>query len=230
MNTSPEDNAAHILIIDDDRRIRQLLIKYLTENDFRVTAAENAAQARGRMKGIDFDLLVLDVMMPGESGLEFARDLSKTNDVPILMLTALSEKEQRIDGLEAGVDDYLPKPFEPRELLLRINNILRRSRTTETVPNEVRMGQISFLSARGELNRAGIPINLTARECDLLRVLSSNAEKTFSRIELSEQDSTGRERSVDVLVNRLRQKIEPDPANPVYLRTIRGAGYALFCD
>ena len=230
MRAPPEDNAAHILIIDDDRRIRQLLTKYLTEHDYRVTAAENAAQARARMRGIDFDLLVLDVMMPGESGFEFAQDLRKSNDVPILMLTALSEKEQRIKGLEAGVDDYLAKPFEPRELLLRIHSILRRSRKDESAPSEIRMGDISFLSARGELNRAGIPINLTARECDLLRILSSNAGKTFSRTELSDQDSTGRERSVDVLVNRLRQKIEPDPANPVYLRTIRGAGYALFCD
>jgi len=226
----PDDNASHILIIDDDRRIRQLLTKYLTEHNYRVTAAENAGQARARMKGMDFDLLVLDVMMPGESGLDFARDLRIGNEVPILMLSALSEKEQRIVGLEAGVDDYLSKPFEPRELLLRIASILRRSRTQIPVPNEIRMGDIAFLSAHGELNRAGISINLTSRECDLLRILSSESGKTFSRTELSEQDGMGRERSVDVLVNRLRQKIEPDPANPVYLRTIRGAGYALFCE
>lgn len=230
MTRPPDDNAAHILIVDDDRRIRHLLTKYLTEHNYRVTAAENAAQARARMKGMDFDLLVLDVMMPGESGIDFARDLRSYNQVPILMLSALSEKEQRIVGLEAGVDDYLAKPFEPREFLLRIASILRRSRTQTPVPSEIRMGEISFLSTRGELNRAGMPINLTARECDLLRILSSESGKTFSRTELSEQDGMGRERSIDVLVNRLRQKIEPDPANPIYLRTIRGAGYALFCD
>lgn len=230
MTHPPEDDAPHILIIDDDRRIRQLLIKYLTEHAYRVTAAENAAQARARMRGMDFDLLVLDVMMPGETGLEFAGDLRKTSDVPILMLTALSEKEERIDGLEAGADDYLAKPFEPRELLLRIGSILRRSRVNQAVPSEIRMGEIIFQPERGELNRAGAPINLTARECDMLRILASKAGQTFSRTELSEQEGMGRERSVDVLVNRLRQKIEPDPANPVFLRTIRGAGYALFSD
>ncbi len=226
----PEINAPHILVIDDDRRIRQLLQKFLTENGYRITIAESAAEARSRMKGLAYDLLVLDVMMPDETGLEFATALRRTSNVPILMLTAMSEPEHRIKGLETGVDDYLPKPFEPRELLLRIGNILRRSQTSPPEPAEIRMGECVFIPARGELRQNGNPIRLTTREREILRIFASNPGHTFSRQELSESIGTGRERSVDVLINRLRQKIEPDQATPVFLQTIRGAGYALFSD
>jgi len=226
----PETNAPHILVIDDDRRIRQLLQKFLSENGYRITIAESATEARSRMKGLSYDLLVLDVMMPGETGLEFASDLRRTNTVPILMLTAMSEPEHRIKGLETGVDDYLPKPFEPRELLLRIGNILRRSRSAPSEPAQIRMGDCVFIPARGELRQYGNPVRLTTREREILRIFASNPGRTFSRQELSESIGSGRERSVDVLINRLRQKIEPDQTTPIFLQTIRGAGYALFSD
>ncbi len=226
----PDTDAAHILVIDDDRRIRQLLQKFLSENGYRVTGAATAAEARSRMRGLEYDLLVLDVMMPGESGLEFATGLRRTSDVPVLMLTAMSEPGQRIEGLETGVDDYLPKPFEPRELLLRIGNILRRARFSAPEHSEIRMGDCVFIPARGELLQNGRPVRLTTREREILRIFASQPGKTFTRAELSETDGLGRERSIDVLINRLRQKIEPDLSIPVYIQTIRGAGYALFCD
>lgn len=226
------EDAAHILIIDDDRSIRQLLKKYLSVNGYRVTVAESAGQARARMKGLAFDLLVLDVMMPEETGMEFARSLRGDDcEVPILMLTALTDTDNRIEGLESGADDYLPKPFEPRELLLRIRNILRRGQV-QPIPalEEIRMGGSLFLPLRGELKCNGEMVRLTAREKEILQIFAASPGKTFSRFELSENDGSGRERSVDVLINRLRRKIEPDPAVPVYLQTIRGAGYALFTD
>ncbi len=226
----PDTNAAHILVIDDDRRIRQLLQKFLTENGYRITIAASAAEARSRMKGLEYDLLVLDVMMPAETGLEFAADLRRTSNIPILMLTAMSEPEHRIKGLETGVDDYLPKPFEPRELLLRIGNILRRSQSAAAEPAEIQMGDCIFTPSRGELRQNGKPVRLTTREREILRIFASSPGRTFSRQELSETVGTGRERSVDVLINRLRQKIEPDQTTPVYIQTIRGAGYALLCN
>jgi two-component system phosphate regulon response regulator OmpR len=184
MDTLP-DNAAHILVVDDDQRIRDLLARYLFEQGFRVSTATDAASARAAMRGLAFDVVILDVMMPGESGLELARDLKSISSIPICLLTAQAEPEQRIEGLEAGVDDYVAKPFEPRELLLRLQNILRFAQ------------------------RPGTPI---------------------ARHELASDEATGSERAIDVQINRLRRKIETDPANPVYLQTVRGKGYILHTD
>ncbi|MEM6665787.1 MAG: response regulator transcription factor [Pseudomonadota bacterium] len=226
------DDAPHLLIVDDDRRIRSLLQRYLSENGFRISTAETAIAAREKMTGLAFDLIVLDVMMPGESGLEFTRALRETSDIPILLLTARSEAEHRIHGLELGADDYLPKPFEPRELLLRINRILRYTRPDEpeqTIEN-VRMGDLQFHLARGELLRSDEPVRLTERERDLMRVFAATPGETVSRLDLVEDGSAGSERAVDVQINRLRRKIEKDPANPVFLQTVRGIGYRLMVD
>ena len=226
----PADNATHILVVDDDHRIRELLARYLVEHGFRVTPAADAASARAAMRGLSFDLVILDVMMPGESGLDLARDLKTTTGIPICMLTARSEAEHRIEGLEAGVDDYLPKPFEPRELLLRLQNILRRARGIAPPQDEVRMGDFVFHMGRGELRRGEETIKLTERERDLLRQFAQRAGTPVARHELSSDDTTGSERAIDVQINRLRRKIETDPSNPVYLQTVRGKGYILYVD
>ena len=224
------DDAPHLLLIDDDRRIRQLLGRFLTENGYRVTAAEHAMAAEARMRGLTFDLLILDVMMPKVSGFDFARQLRATSQVPILMLTARSEPEHRIKGLELGVDDYLAKPFEPRELLLRVNNILkRRDRVVAPTRSQlVRIGELTFDMISGELRHGDEQVRLTERERDLLRVLARNPGETVSRLDLAEAGITGSERAVDVQINRLRRKIEADPANPIVLQTVRGVGYRLF--
>jgi len=224
-----QDDAPHILLIDDDRRIRQLLSRYLLEHGYRVTTAESAFVAEARMQGLAFDLLILDVMMPGRSGFEFAAMLRESSEVPILMLTAQAETEHRVEGLALGVDDYLAKPFDPRELLLRIANILKRSsRTDEPRRADIaRFGDITFNLGNGELHRGGKPIRLTERERDLLRVLAASPGNTVSRADLAKAGITGSERAVDVQINRLRRKIETDPANPVVLQTVRGVGYRL---
>lgn len=222
------DDAPHVLVVDDDRRIRELLKKYLTDHGNRVTTASDAAEARLHLNGLAFDLIVLDVMMPGESGLELAASLRRASAVPILMLTARAEPDDRIHGLEIGVDDYLAKPFEPKELLLRMANILKRS-VAAPAPSEISIGQSVFLLEKGELRRAGEIIKLTSRERDLLRQLARAPGRTFAREELAQSGEVGT-RAVDVQVNRLRRKLEPDPRNPVHLLTIRGAGYALCCD
>ena len=228
---TPPDDAPHILVVDDDSRIRDLLTRYLTEHGFRVTPAGDAASARAAMRGLSFDLIILDVMMPGESGLSLARGLKQISSVPICMLTARSETEDRITGLEIGVDDYVAKPFEPRELLLRLQNILRRGRTQPAgARDEVRMGKFAFHIGRGELKRGDETIRLTERERDLMRQFAQRAGMPVARHELSPDDSTGSERAIDVQINRLRRKIENDPANPVYLQTVRGKGYILYTD
>ena len=217
------DDAPHVLVVDDDHKIRDLLRRFLTENGFRVTPAADAAAARAAMRGLAFDLVLLDVMMPGESGLDLARALKSNLNVPILMLTALSDAEDRIAGLEAGVDDYLPKPFEPRELLLRLQNILRRGRTMSgggSNGDEVRMGAYVFHISRGELKRDDETIKLTERERDLLRLFAQRPGMPIQRHELSSDDTTGSERAIDVQINRLRRKIESDPSNPIYLQKI----------
>ncbi len=224
------DGAAHILVVDDDRRIRELLLSYLREQGFRVTTAANAGDARARMAGLAFDLLILDVMMPGESGLELTRSIRAEIDVPILMLTALADADNRISGLESGVEDYLPKPFEPRELLLRIRNILKRRVSPDEVPDSIKMGACRFNIERGELKSEGRTIRLTTRERDLMRIFAMNRGKTVSRAKLSAGGETAGARAIDVHINRLRQKIEPDPTTPVYLQTVRGAGYILYAD
>ncbi|MDZ4366541.1 MAG: response regulator [Afipia sp.] len=225
----PSDDAPHILVVDDDRRIRELLKRYLSDNGYRVTAAENAAEARARLAGLSFDLLVLDIMMPGESGLDLTRDLRRNSTVPILMLTARGEASDRIDGLERGADDYLAKPFEPRELLLRIGTILRRAQAPGAVRHdEVSLGSCRFNTTRGELWNGDRQIRLTTREIQLLRIFAANPGKPLSRMDLCDNEAA--ERSIDVQINRLRRKLETDPRNPVYLQTVRGEGYALMPD
>ena len=231
MNTAsatPDDNAPHLLVVDDDRRIRDLLSRFLLAEGYRVTTAETAAEARIRLEGLRFDLLILDVMMPGETGFELARAIRKTSAVPILMLTARDEKESRIEGLETGADDYVAKPFEPRELSLRIANILKRARPVAPAPAEsVRFGQLVFHVARGELRRGDEILRLTDRERDMLRVLCASPGETVPRMALAGNGASLNERAVDVQVNRLRRKIERNPANPLIVQTVRGIGYRL---
>jgi two-component system phosphate regulon response regulator OmpR len=231
MNTAsatPDDNAPHLLVVDDDRRIRDLLSRFLLAEGYRVTTAETAAEARIRLEGLRFDLLILDVMMPGETGFELARAIRKTSAVPILMLTARDEKESRIEGLETGADDYVAKPFEPRELSLRIANILKRAQPVTPAPAEsVRFGQFVFHVARGELRRGDEILRLTDRERDMLRVLCASPGETVPRMALAGNGASLNERAVDVQVNRLRRKIERNPANPLIVQTVRGIGYRL---
>jgi two-component system phosphate regulon response regulator OmpR len=225
---NPPDDAPHLLVVDDDRRIRALLSRFLVGEGYRVSTAETAAEARAKLEGLKFDLLILDVMMPGESGFDFARTIRTSSTVPILMLTARDEKESRIMGLEIGADDYLAKPFEPRELSLRVANILKRARPPAAPAAEsVRFGQFVFHLARGELRRGEEVIRLTDREREMLRVLTANPGETVPREELAGNGEAVSERTVDVQVNRLRRKIERDPSNPLIVQTVRGVGYRL---
>lgn len=224
------DDAAHVLVVDDDKKIRDLLSRFLFESGFRVTSASDAESARAAMRGLTFDLVLLDVMMPGDSGLVLARELKSTLDVPIILLTARADTEDRIEGLETGADDYLPKPFEPRELVLRIQNILRRGAASKTALDEVQLGDYTFFIARGELKKKDQSVRLTERERELLRQFAQRPGTTVPRHELCQDESTGSERAIDVQINRLRRKIEVDPSNPVYLQTVRGKGYILHID
>ena len=220
-------DAVHILVVDDDTRLRELLRKYLADSGFRVTASESAEDARQRLEGLSFDLIILDRMMPGEDGLAFTEWLRPRSKVPILMLTALGEADDRIAGLEGGADDYLVKPFEPRELVLRIKNILRRL-PEEPAPDETSLGDFVFDHEREELRRGSKLIRLTSTETRLLKILAENPGVILSREELSRRfTGSGTERTIDVQVNRLRQKIESDPRLPRYLQTVRGRGYVL---
>jgi two-component system phosphate regulon response regulator OmpR len=222
------DDAPHLLIVDDDRRIRDLLSRFLSGEGYRVTTADTAAEARARLNGLSFDLLILDVMMPGESGFDLAKAIRDSSNVPILMLTARDAAESRIHGLEMGADDYLAKPFEPRELSLRIANILKRAQPAVTPPSEsVRFGQFVFHIARGELRRGEEAIRLTDREREMLRVLAATPGETVSRLALAGEGGPVSERAVDVQVNRLRRKIERNPTNPLIVQTVRGVGYRL---
>lgn len=229
---TPQDDAPHVLLVDDDRRIRHLLSRVLQREGYRVTTAVSAEDAGAHLKLLHFDLIVLDVMMPGENGYQFAQRLraeaSEIGRAPILMLTARAELEDRIKGLEAGVDDYLAKPYDVRELTLRVAALLRRSRPVMTAasPNPARFGDFSFDPDRGELKRGDELIRITERERDMLRILSENPGETVTREALGGGEA-GNERTVDVQVNRLRRKIEEDPANPLLLQTVRGIGYRL---
>jgi two-component system, OmpR family, phosphate regulon response regulator OmpR len=226
--TQPDDDAAHLLVVDDDTRIRSLLSQYLTGRGFRVTVAANATEARRKLAGLDFDLLVLDVMMAGETGVELTRSLRETKNVPILMLTALSETDMRIKGLEAGADDYISKPFDPRELILRINSILRRGGAPAGPKLEqIIFGGFSFNIVKRELKRGAEVIRLTDREQEIMSAFAQKPGQTVPRYELVGEESEIGERTIDVQINRLRRKIEIDPANPVYLQTVRGIGYKL---
>lgn len=224
------DDAPHVLVVDDDQKIRDLLVRYLYEHGFRVSSAENVETARAAMRGLAYDIVLLDVMMPGESGLTLAREIKDSTRIPVCLLTARAEAEHRIEGLEIGVEDYIPKPFEPRELLLRLRNILRRGERPSAPREEVHMGAYVFNLGRGELKRDDETIKLTERERDLLRLFATKPGIPIPRHELSSDDSTGSERAIDVQINRLRRKIETDPSNPVYLQTVRGKGYILYID
>lgn len=228
---------AHLLIVDDDERIRGLLQKFLIRQGFLVTAARDAGHARRILLGLDFDLIVLDVMMPGEDGVSLTAAIRKTSNTPILLLTAKSETEDRIAGLEAGADDYLAKPFEPKELLLRINAILRRMpevTTREVAPKLLTLGPVRYDIERGEMWRGEDLVRLTATESQLMRIFAARPGEAVSRSSLVEDlgrdRSQSQERAVDVQITRLRRKIESDPKQPRYLQTVRGSGYMLAPD
>ena len=236
MTTSPEPDA-HILIVDDDERIRGLLQKFLARHGYWVTPARDAAHARRILEGLEFDLAVIDVMMPGEDGLSLTRYLREAFSTPILLLTARGEADDRISGLEAGADDYLAKPFEPRELVLRINAILRRVPREEPVqepPKTLHLGAIRYDMSRGEMWEGEQLIRLTATESALMRIFSKEPNAPISRSQLvsdlGRDDGQAQERAVDVQITRLRRKIEADPKQPRYLQTVRGAGYMLAPD
>lgn len=226
-------DAAHILVADDDVRLRGLLQQFLTRHGFRVTTAADAREALARFDSIAFDLLILDVMMPGEDGLDLTKRLRAASEVPILLLTAMGEAADRIKGLASGADDYLVKPFEPDELLLRVRAILRRAPPppAAVAGDEVRFGDFRFDLKREELQRGETVIRLTAAEASLLKVLAQNAGVAVKRGDLLRLSSiSGGERTVDVQVTRLRRKIEPDPKQPRFIQTARGAGYLLRVD
>ena len=223
----PADDAAHLLVVDDDRRIRELLSRFLRKEGYRVTLAAHAAEARTHLKNLAFDLIVLDAMMPGENGFQFAAATRLDSQVPILMLTARADAEDRVRGLEAGADDYLAKPFDHRELLLRIASILRRVAPRQGGERLVRFGSFAFSVERGELRQGEEAVRLTDREREMMQVLASQAGGTVSRDALAASAAGANERTIDVQINRLRRKIEVDPANPAHLQTVRGIGYRL---
>ena len=227
----------HLLIVDDDQRIRELLQKYLMRNGFLVSIAQDAAQAKRLLRGLSFDLIVLDVMMPEQDGLSLTRELRDSMDTPILLLTARSETEDRISGLEAGADDYLPKPFEPKELLLRIHAILRRvpeQSEIDNLPKLIVLGQARYDVQKGELWAADLQIRLTGTEAQLMRIFAKSVGQPISRAALVSQmgrdQGQAQDRAIDVQITRLRRKIEANPKEPRYLQTVRGAGYMLSSD
>jgi two-component system phosphate regulon response regulator OmpR len=227
----------HVLVIDDDARLRRLLARFLGENGFMVSTAADAGEARRHLAALQFDLLVVDVMMPGENGLALTKDIrantaGANSAIPILMLTAMGETRDRIAGLEQGADDYMSKPFEPRELVLRINSILRRTPKTESVgAMELRFGDCRYDLARQSLSRNGEAVHLTAGEAELLHILARSAGTPVDRGALAAAAEEGANpRTIDVQITRLRRKIEPDPRQPRYLQTVRGTGYLLRTD
>ena len=225
--------ARHLLIVDDDDRIRELLKEYLAREGYRVTGAAHAAAARRLMELIEFDLVVLDVMMPGESGLElttWVRSKAQLSRTPVLLLTARGEASDRIDGLSRGADDYMSKPFDPKELALRIDAILRRTGVKPIMPREIKLGTATFDLERLELTRDGAPMRLTEAEGQLLKTLALHAHAPVERMDLSPDTADITGRAVDVQVTRLRRKLEADPKNPRYLQTVRGVGYMLAPD
>lgn len=237
--SNPDLPSAHILVVDDDERIRSLLRRFLMRSGYLVTTARDAAHARRLLAGLDFDLIVLDVMMPGEDGYSLTRALRQHMATPILLLTAKGETEDRISGLESGADDYLAKPFEPRELLLRIGAILRRMPASEMRgPKFLSIGQLRYDADKGELWQGETPMRLTGTEHALLRRLADTPRQAVSRAELiedlgrspGEDAAENSERAIDVQITRLRRKIEPDPREPRYLQTVRGTGYMLVPD
>ncbi len=224
-----DENASHILVVDDDDRIRTLLKQYLARHGYRVSLAANGEEARKLMGAVEFDLIILDVMMPGVSGFDLTEKIRAASNVPIILLTARGLADDRVEGLRRGADDYLSKPFDPRELLLRVTALLRRS-APQAKQDMLSFGGCTFEPTRGELRRDGSAVKLTSGELALLRALARKPREPISRAALAEQTSASMERSVDVQVTRLRKKIESDPRAPIYLQTVRGVGYALMAD
>ena len=220
---------SHILIVDDDNRIRELIKEYLEENDFIVSTANDAEEASEKIKLIDFEIIVLDIMMPGESGLALTKKLRKNISTPIILLTAKGEVDDRIIGLESGADDYLVKPFSPKELLLRINNILKKTKE-ETLEEKIKIGENLLNLKKMIIEKNGKTIKLNGTEKKLLENMIFSKGKTFSREEIGKIINISKERSVDVMITRLRQKLEYDPKNPQYLQTVRGSGYVLWIE
>ena len=228
---NPTDSRSHILVVDDDQRLLELLKKFLEESGFRVTGASDTDQANAYMNGIHFDLLVIDIMMPGKTGIEWLIELRESTTIPAIFLTALGETEDRIDGLSAGADDYLPKPFEPRELILRITRILDRSLKAPNGYSDIIFGNFVFNLESRKLSKDEILIHLTTSEQDLLSCFANAPNKTLSREDLIELlDERMQGRSIDVAIARLRSKIENDPKQPYYLTTVRNLGWKLQID
>ena len=225
-----DNSKIHILIIDDDEKIRDLLKQYLKNNNFFVSTAINASDAEEKLKIIKFDLAIIDIMMPGKDGLQLSKEIREKIDLPIILLTAKGEPEDRVRGLELGAEDYLPKPFEPKELLLRIKNVIKRIRKNKYVITSIKIGKASINMKKMEIQKEKKVIKINASEKILLENMIGSAGKIFSREEISKITNLTQERSIDVLVTRLRQKIEPDPKNPKYLQTVRGTGYVLWLD
>jgi two-component system phosphate regulon response regulator OmpR len=225
---SDQEAVRHLLVVDDDARLRRLLQRYLTEQGYHVSTAADAAEAKASLRNFAFDLIVLDVMLPGQDGISLTSELRATADLPILLLTARGEIEDRVNGLAAGADDYLVKPFDPRELLLRITTILRRAMPAAAAPQLLRFGPFTYDPERQELKRGGKPIHLTDAELSLLQILAEQPGLAITRKELGERSRiSGSDRAVDTQIARLRRKLEPDPRQPRYLLTKRGEGYVL---
>ena len=222
-------NIFHILVVDDDDRIRELVKEYLEENQFLVTTAKDALDAKKKIEIVKFDILILDIMMPGESGLSLTKEIKQNNPTPIILLTAKGEVKDRIEGLELGADDYLGKPFEPKELLLRIKNILNKT-STDVLPEEIYIGNVLI-----NLKKLSIKINnqtkkINPQEEKVLEKMLKSPGKVFSRDDIGKIINISKERTIDVMITRLRQKIESNPKNPKYLQTIRGSGYVLWIE
>ena len=224
-----ENNKKHILVVDDDDRIRNLLKDYLNNNNFLTSSAKDGNEALEKISVFEFDLIVLDVMMPGKSGFELTKEIKKDNDIPVILLTAKGEVENRIKGLEYGADDYLGKPFEPKELLLRINNIIKKKQKAD-INKIYKLGSASIDLSKLKINLNNNIYKVNSKEKNVLIEMLGNPGKTFSREEMIKISGINNERSIDVMITRLRQKIENDPKNPKYLQTIRGTGYVIWID
>ena len=225
-----DNSKIHILIVDDDDKIRDLLKQYLKNNNFFVSTAINASDAEEKLKIVKFDLAIIDIMMPGKDGLQLTKEIREKIDLPIILLTAKGEAADRVRGLELGAEDYLPKPFEPKELLLRIKNVIKRIKKDKHIINVIKIGKANINIKKMEIQKDRKIIKINSSEKILLENMISSAGKIFSREEISKITNLIQERSIDVLVTRLRQKIEPDPKNPKYLQTVRGTGYVLWLD
>jgi len=225
-----DNSKIHILIIDDDDKIRDLLKQYLKANDFIISTAINANDAEEKLKIFKFDIAIIDIMMPGKDGLQLTKEIRETLDLPIILLTAKGETEDRIKGLEIGAEDYLAKPFEPKELLLRITNIIRRIKKKKNTIDLIKIGKVFINVHKMVIQKDKKIIKINTSEKTLLENMINSAGKTFSREEISRITNLIQERSIDVLVTRIRKKIEPDPKNPKYLQTVRGSGYVLWLD